>query len=73
VSFGTIRHPSHGSGRQDVVTVVPLAELQDKGLDRKRRMQGRARQELGDNDEEEGKDVMSTAVTAFLRFLPIFE
>ena len=81
VSFGTMRHPSHGSGRQVVATVVPLAELQDKGLGRQCRgrgldpgVQGRARREQDDHDEEEGNnDVMSTAVTAFLRFLPIFE
>ena len=84
VSFGTMRPPSHSgsSDRQGVATVVPLAELQDKGQSRMRRGQGlgpgvqeRAKRERGDHaeDDSNGDDVMSTAVTAFLRFLPIFE
>ena len=84
VSFGTMRSPSHSgsSDRQGVATVVPLVELQDKGQSRMRRGQGlgpgvqeRAKRERGDHaeDDSNGDDVMSTAVTAFLRFLPIFE
>lgn len=86
VSFGTMRGLPGSRSSQGVATVVPLADLQGQGQGRTHRgqgvdrgVQGKAKRERGDRGEDDGHngidndDVMSTAVTAFLRFLPIFE